>query len=1098
MQGDQPEDIPLGSPGDSNEFRCTVFRSRNLQRRQRLEKGFVQWACAFSERKTRSCLSTRCSLQRRCRTLTLTLVEWHSQASKEKRCRRLEVLFVMRLIDRICAAVFDGWRYCTNQSRRCGKAAMKILAMKVCACFEHWARSYREQTVLQVRISQSLQKIDRRGIFRSIREWRALVVARKRINRQVGTALRMSWLNNAQTAFTEWHACVLSARQIIDNDSDMLLHLLMQSSCKPVFTAWRKRAKLGKIFDASMNDSDLLDSPLPVQRTKPSDMLSRRVIHHRVVHCWLLVAKQLLRVKTRPQEKSGICDGLRRLYRFWADVAINGAEKRRKGLLLLLQRKQAYAKSITLCALGNFLAYRRHLTVSSRTVISHQCSSLQRRFLSSWKYTLHLVAREVHLQRVAVIVVKRKHANIRKYVFDAFERNTLACPFASAKADVLYSSRTRSLCRTSLCIWSTSTWGAELLKNAGTRIRTRCHLQSLKVCFILWVHYALTAIHQTEKREGRLQDFPYDCRVLLMKHDFPYGSVAMCALVGYHRIRAMSLWDHVTGRAKLLQHSHLLAWSAEWTWRSMRLKRCAIGVERWARRCVARAMSCWSWMRSSRCWRQKAVTFCLQRHDSLLMCTTLSAWQEASWHRAVVRPAFEMFSFSYFSLCFFVHDACSMVTIDWNPQARHVARKICRVKVSFAVAWWHQYAQEKRLCRKVQSPVHFTNLLVNYFHIGSCTDLPRARSIAYFGFLDRWSWYATSHRQIWRLRNLHEARLVRLAFEGLVHVQQLGARASGALRKATSAADNRMKSVLFTLMTDWGKISGQARKMRYSYRKTVLRIHGIRCRSCFAAWCVITNIRKRCRLTLERISRKIIVEKLRGVLETWLDTLRLSRFMGRICVIVDRRSAILLLRHCMRGWISRTTALNLTEMMLQHDVSQVQSRVYANLAYVAFEIWAGRTNTITRLRNAGLHVASITISKRRHRTFLHWVECTQLAKFRRRGRNALKARRDVAILMRSFTAWLGVMEDFMNARYRSHCKTIQVCVVMSLVSTENCKVMSHVVCAWYKRVAETLIPRRTMAANCLVKAVQAHPKYIMGLWYHTFGTQRRGRKIACR
>jgi hypothetical protein len=63
-----PTRLELAGLGDVDEIRCSVFRSRRLQRRQKhcwMEKAFVGWDWASSARKTRECLSSRCSQQRK-------------------------------------------------------------------------------------------------------------------------------------------------------------------------------------------------------------------------------------------------------------------------------------------------------------------------------------------------------------------------------------------------------------------------------------------------------------------------------------------------------------------------------------------------------------------------------------------------------------------------------------------------------------------------------------------------------------------------------------------------------------------------------------------------------------------------------------------------------------------------------------------------------------------------------------------------------------------------------------------------------------------------------------------------------------------------
>lgn len=114
---------------DPDAIRCTVFRSRALQRQQQqswIEKAFVGWDCMFSARKTRQRVTTRCSQQRNRRTAAATLVEWRTAASKVQRRRRLEVIFATRSVDSITETVLTAWHHLVTLRRKCAKLMYKF------------------------------------------------------------------------------------------------------------------------------------------------------------------------------------------------------------------------------------------------------------------------------------------------------------------------------------------------------------------------------------------------------------------------------------------------------------------------------------------------------------------------------------------------------------------------------------------------------------------------------------------------------------------------------------------------------------------------------------------------------------------------------------------------------------------------------------------------------------------------------------------------------------------------------------------------------------------------------------------------------------
>ena len=127
------------------EIRISAFRHRTLLRQRHkccLERAFVCWDFAFSSRKTRHCLTTRCSQQRRRRSAAATLVQWRAEASKVRRCRRLGVIYVTRRLDVTLGTFVSEWQLLVLMRRKCFKFFRKQNEGKgVFVCFPGLASS---------------------------------------------------------------------------------------------------------------------------------------------------------------------------------------------------------------------------------------------------------------------------------------------------------------------------------------------------------------------------------------------------------------------------------------------------------------------------------------------------------------------------------------------------------------------------------------------------------------------------------------------------------------------------------------------------------------------------------------------------------------------------------------------------------------------------------------------------------------------------------------------------------------------------------------------------------------------------------------------
>jgi len=166
-----------------------------------------------------------------------------------------------------------------------------------------------------------------------------------------------------------------------------------------------------------------------------------------------------------------------------------------------------------------------------------------------------------------------------------------------------------------------------------------------------------------------------------------------------------------------MRHSRVRVWLRKWEEYTHNAFYLVTKRLKNTRALVEKAVASWHYLSDYRCWRQRAVVFCLQRHHTLLLQTIVTVWED---QRA---------------------DFAAVV---------YKVRKIRRIKLSFAVAFWRQYAQEQRLSKQTSSPIHLSRMLASYCHMEPHTGVSRVRS---FGYYSRCAYntyaFAEAHLSAW-------------------------------------------------------------------------------------------------------------------------------------------------------------------------------------------------------------------------------------------------------------------------------------------------------------------------------------------------------------
>jgi hypothetical protein len=137
--------------------------------------------------------------------------------------------------------------------------------------------------------------------------------------------------------------------------------------------------------------------------------------------------------------------------------------------------------------------------------------------------------------RVLAVILKKRERTVIKAVFSELATQTLVFPL------VLHVVSQRVRYRDISCVgehfsgWTAIVRASLQLRDGGEVLRVRTYLRGLRVCLILWTRCTSESLSRLGTHEGHLEEFPYDCKVLLLNQDFPYGSILVGALVRYHR-----------------------------------------------------------------------------------------------------------------------------------------------------------------------------------------------------------------------------------------------------------------------------------------------------------------------------------------------------------------------------------------------------------------------------------------------------------------------------------------------------------------------------------------------------------------------------------
>lgn len=166
------------------------------------------------------------------------------------------------------------------------------------------------------------------------------------------------------------------------------------------------------------------------------------------------------------------------------------------------------------------------LTAYKRTGIHGQilrCHSLSllRGYLGTWSQVARYKTRRHRTKTLLAIIVKKQERAVVKAVFTELETQTLVSPLVLHV--VSRRVRYREIARVGehFTAWAAMLRASLRLRDAGEVLRVRSYLQAVRVCLILWMRCTSESFARVATHEGHLQDFPYDCKVLLMSQDFP-------------------------------------------------------------------------------------------------------------------------------------------------------------------------------------------------------------------------------------------------------------------------------------------------------------------------------------------------------------------------------------------------------------------------------------------------------------------------------------------------------------------------------------------------------------------------------------------------
>jgi len=784
-----------------------------------------------------------------------------------RRRRRLGVIYVMRNMENIAGRVLRTWCKLVQLNRKFVRLTSHFHDNTSHKAFRLWLNYHRTFKVFSARIRNSMNKIHFRSTVRGINGWREVVRSKKRLTRQSSILATMFGTGFFRQFFHTWHAAVLQSRELANNNGEAsrAVAYLMQRVRLPFFVAWRKQARRSKGLDtsfcasASLGASSSQNAPF-ISRPVPEDPLTARVTRWKHAAAWQLMGTALLHANVPPSRNA---EDTRAAFLHWAAFAAH-RRRTRERTRLLLYRHSCDSVSAIFCAWKMFVAVNRNLTTQSALV-----SELWTRFIlrDMWRCWYRAMIGERSWRRVLMVLETRlRTQEIRLKLCTIYNWEAAAIAFQTALRRSMERVRVGQylVMRRGFTTWAALVESERQLREKGEALSLHGRQHVLKSCWIFWVN--CLSSREADAVVGRLLDFPYDCRVLLMMRDFPYGSLRTCALIGLHRERASAVWQTVTraehrrtrllvlkwravalerrewalflqrGRGRLLATKLkrvMLCWSnaASWqavkaqaiwsclcrqthharrksaleTWKAfamrslkvaasssnvmrrhlqlaldkwrenvevsitlarrrsladkMRRKRGREWLRRWqsyidtkwhvdhlvqkcTRALAERCVSAWSWMSSYRHWRQRAVVFCLERRQVLVLRRMVVVWEEEIRDRVVLR---------------------------------YVGRKIRRVRFAYTFRWWLQYTQERRLSVRIQSHVNMTRLLESYQHLEVLTGVRRLRSLGFYWVCGRrintlldscvssWlSWVVVIKRV--RNRNLNIGRCIALRY----------------------------------------------------------------------------------------------------------------------------------------------------------------------------------------------------------------------------------------------------------------------------------------------------------------------------------------------
>ena len=530
--GNATEEATAGMRGDLGEFRCALFRSRQLQRQQQqawLQQAFAGWDWASFARKTRENRAAYRWQQRMGRLAALALAGWYGRVAQVRRRRRLGVVFASRHLDRTTGAVLAAWLRLVQLQRKCAKAIGRFLTSTLAACLAAWASAFRQRKGSLVRISQCMQKIERRASLRCFSGWHARVITRRKLCRLSETAARLGDFRGAmevQRHFAAWRAFAVLMRQLRGDscETSQTLKLLLQQSYLPVFAAWRKQVRLDRRLNSSCLDESSASADVSVFSDHlPEDAMSKRLMGQRLVEQWHLVTRRLIHDGVGTSTKQNAAgDEVRTFYVAWREVHEIAATRRLRECQMRT-KKATRRQSAFVRTWRRRLCWIRNLRWIHHEIYTQSGLSSLRIVFADWRYTVRLHATESaasgvcnrrrnretfkiwcrwavakvawrRAKRVAAVVLRKRRASWLLSAFGAFVWAALPCPAEAQKVAKHVQHCQQRLFSKVFWYWSVFTGEMLHLGQMYGNIELRARAQTLQSCLALWARFAFTAV----------------------------------------------------------------------------------------------------------------------------------------------------------------------------------------------------------------------------------------------------------------------------------------------------------------------------------------------------------------------------------------------------------------------------------------------------------------------------------------------------------------------------------------------------------------------------------------------------------------------------